>query len=182
MSRIGRKPVNLPEGVNVETKNNEVLVKVPKGQLNVTVPQGITTTLEDGSIQVDRENNLKKTKAFHGLVRSLLLNSVTGVTEGFSKTLEIVGTGYKAELNGKDKLKLTLGFSHAVDFALPQGVTATVEDRGTLLTLAGIDKQIVGETAANIRKIRKPDAYKGKGVRYKVEELRLKPGKAGAKK
>jgi large subunit ribosomal protein L6 len=111
-----------------------------------------------------------------------LLNSVTGVTEGFSKTLEIVGTGYKAELNGNDKLKLTLGFSHIVNFDLPQGITAKIEDRGTLLTIEGINKQVVGETAANIRKIRKPDAYKGKGVRYKGEELRLKPGKAGAKK
>ena len=182
MSRIGRRAITLPEGVKVEAKNDEVMVKGPKGQLNVDVPNGITAKIEDGIIQVDRENNQKKTKAFHGLVRSLLLNSVTGVTEGFSKTLEIVGTGYKAELNGKDKLKLTLGFSHVVDFNLPEGITAKVEDRGTLLTLEGIDKQVVGETAANIRKIRKPDAYKGKGVRYKGEELRLKPGKAGAKK
>lgn len=182
MSRIGRKPIKMPEGVNVETKKSEITVKGPKGQLNVDVPLGIKTTVEDGSIMVDRENNLKRTKAFHGLVRSLLLNSVTGVTDGFTKTLEIVGTGYKAELNGKDKLKLTLGFSHVVDFSLPNGVTAKVEERGTLLTLEGIDKQVVGETAANIRKIRKPDAYKGKGVRYKGEELRLKPGKAGAKK
>ena len=182
MSRIGRKPIKLPEGVNIEAKNNEIMVKGPKGELNVEVPRGITTKVEDGLIQVDRENNQKRTRAFHGMVRSLLLNSVTGVTEGFSKTLEIVGTGYKAELNGKDKLKLTLGFSHVVDFNLPKGVTAAVEDRGTLLTLQGIDKQVVGETAANIRKIRKPDPYKGKGVRYKGEELRLKPGKAGAKK
>ena len=182
MSRIGRKPIKLPEGVNIEAKNNEIMVKGPKGELNVEVPTGITAKVEDGLIQVDRENNQKKTRAFHGMVRSLLLNSVTGVTEGFSKTLEIVGTGYKAELNGKDKLKLTLGFSHVVDFNLPKGVTAAVEDRGTLLTLQGIDKQVVGETAANIRKIRKPDPYKGKGVRYKGEELRLKPGKAGAKK
>ena len=182
MSRIGRKPIKLPEGVNIEAKNNEIMVKGPKGELNVEVPRGITAKVEDGLIQVDRDNNQKRTRAFHGMVRSLLLNSVTGVTEGFSKTLEIVGTGYKAELNGKDKLKLTLGFSHVVDFNLPKGVTAAVEDRGTLLTLQGIDKQVVGETAANIRKIRKPDPYKGKGVRYKGEELRLKPGKAGAKK
>jgi len=182
MSRIGKKPVKVPEGVNVETKNDGITVKGPKGQLNVGIPEGITAVIEDGNIQVDRINNQKKTKAFHGLVRSLLLNSVTGVTEGFSKTLEIVGTGYKAELNGKDKLKLTLGFSHIVDFNLPEGITAKVEDRGTLLTLEGANKQVVGETAANIRKIRKPDAYKGKGVRYKGEELKLKPGKAGAKK
>ena len=157
MSRIGRKPIKLPEGVNIEAKNNEIMVKGPKGELNVEVPTGTTAKVEDGLIQVDRENNQKKTRAFHGMVRSLLLNSVTGVTEGFSKTLEIVGTGYKAELNGKDKLKLTLGFSHVVDFNLPKGVTAAVEDRGTLLTLQGIDKQVVGETAANIRKIRKPN-------------------------
>ena len=182
MSRIGRKQIKVPDGVNIETKNNVISVKGPKGLLNVNIPEGIKTTLEDGAIQVQRENNQKKTRAYHGLVRSLLLNSVTGVTEGFSRTLEIVGTGYKAELNGKDKLKLTLGFSHPVDFNLPEGVSAKVEDRGTLLILEGIDKQVVGETAANIRKIRKPDPYKGKGVRYKGEELRLKPGKAGAKK
>ena len=182
MSRIGRKPIKLPENVNIDAKNNEITVKGPKGQLNVNVPHGITTSVEDGNIQVDRENNQKKTRALHGLVRSLLLNSVTGVTDGFSKTLEIVGTGYKAELNGNDKLKLTLGFSHTIDFNLPEGITAKVEDRGTMLTLEGINKQVVGETAANIRKIRKPDAYKGKGVRYKGEELKLKPGKAGAKK
>lgn len=182
MSRIGRKQIKLPDGVNIETKNKELFVNGPKGKLSVDIPEGIKTSIEDGAIQVQRENNQKRTKAFHGLVRSLILNSVTGVSEGFSKTLEIVGTGYKAELDGKDKLKLTLGFSHPVNFKLPDGVTAKVEERGTVLVLEGIDKQVVGETAANIRKIRKPDPYKGKGVRYRGEKLRLKPGKAGAKK
>ena len=182
MSRIGRKSIKLPDKVNVETKNNVIQVKGPKGELSVDLPEGIKTNIDDGSIMVTRNSEDKQTRAYHGLVRSLLLNSIIGVSEGFSKTLEIVGTGYKAETAGSDGLKLTLGYSHPIDFKLPKGVDAKVEERGTLLRLEGIDKQIVGETAAQIRKLRKPDAYKGKGVRYRGEELRLKPGKAGAKK
>ena len=182
MSRIGRKSIKLPDKVNIETKNNVIQVKGPKGELNVDLPEGINTNIDDGSISVTRNSEDKQTRAYHGLVRSLLLNSIIGVSEGFSKTLEIVGTGYKAEMAGSDGLKLTLGYSHPIDFKLPKGIDAKVEERGTLLTLEGIDKQIVGETAAKIRELRKPDAYKGKGVRYRGEELRLKPGKAGAKK
>ncbi|MGI9553898.1 MAG: 50S ribosomal protein L6 [Thermodesulfobacteriota bacterium] len=182
MSRIGRKSIKLPDKVNVESKNNVIHVKGPKGELSVSLPDGIITNIDDGTVEVTRKNEDKQTRAFHGLTRSLLLNSIVGVSEGFTKTLEIVGTGYKAEAAGSDGLKLTLGYSHSIDFKLPKGVEAKIEERGTLLTLEGIDKQIVGETAAKIRKLRKPDAYKGKGVRYKGEELRLKPGKAGAKK
>ena len=182
MSRIGRKSIKFPDKVNIEVKNNVIQVKGPKGELNVNLPEGINTNIENGSVEVTRKSEDKQTRAYHGLVRSLLLNSMIGVSEGFSKTLEIVGTGYKAEIAGNDGLKLTLGYSHPIDFKLPEGIEAKVEERGTLLTLEGIDKQIVGETAARIRKLRKPDAYKGKGVRYKDEEFKLKPGKAGAKK
>jgi len=182
MSRIGRKSIKLPEKVNIETKNSVINVKGPKGELSIDVPSGIKTSIDDGNVMVTRSSEDKQTRANHGLVRSLLQNSIIGVSDGFTKTLEIVGTGYKAEMAGSDTLKLTLGFSHPIDFKLPKGIEAKIEDRGTLLMIEGIDKQIVGETAAKIRKLRKPDAYKGKGVRYKGEELRLKPGKAGAKK
>lgn len=182
MSRIGIKPVIVPEGVTAAVKNGTVSVKGPKGGLEVIVPEGITVSVENGTIVVSRQGDEKRTKAFHGLARSLINNSVTGVSEGFVKVLRITGTGYKAELSGKTGIRLSLGYSHPVDFSLPDGVTATVEDRGTLLSIHGIDKQVVGETAARIRKIRKPDSYKGKGVRYEGEQLKLKPGKAGAAK
>ena len=182
MSRIGRKSIKLPEKVNIETKNSVINVKGPKGELSINLPSGINTNIDDGNVEVTRSSEDKQTRAYHGLVRSLLLNSIIGVSDGFTKTLEIVGTGYKAEMAGSDTLKLTLGFSHPIDCKLPKGIEAKIEDRGTLLKIEGIDKQIVGETAAKIRKLRKPDAYKGKGVRYKGEQLRLKPGKAGAKK
>lgn len=172
----------VPEGVTAAVKNKTVSVKGPKGALEVVVPEGIKASVEDGTIVVSRQGDEKRTKAFHGLARSLINNSVTGVSEGFVKALRITGTGYKAELRGKTGIRLSLGYSHPVDFPLPDGVTATVEDRGTLLSIHGIDKQVVGETAARIRKIRKPDSYKGKGVRYEGEQLKLKPGKAGAAK
>lgn len=181
MSRVGRKPITLPKNIEIKTKNNVVSVKGPRGELSVDVPEGINANVSDVQIEVTRENDEKRVRAFHGLVRSLIANSVVGVTEGFSKTLEIVGTGYKAELSGKDKLKMSLGYSNPIEFTIPQGVSVKVEDRGTLLILEGIDKQLVSETAAKVRKLRKPDSYKGKGVRYKGEEFRLKPGKTGAK-
>ena len=182
MSRIGRKSIKLPDKVNVETKKSVIHVKGPKGELSIDLPSGIKTNIDDGNVEVTRSSEDKQTRAYHGLVRSLLQNSIIGVSDGFTKTLEIVGTGYKAEMAGSDGLKLTLGYSHPIDFKLPKGIEAKIEDRGTVLKLEGIDKQIVGETAAKIRKLRKPDAYKGKGVRYQGEQLRLKPGKAGAKK
>ena len=172
----------MPENVSIETKGGVINIKGPKGELKVAVPEGISTAVEDGVVVVSRTNDEKRIRSFHGMLRSNLANSITGVSEGFAKTLEIIGTGYKAEVSGKDVVKLSLGYSHTIDFKLPEGIEAAVEERGTLLTISGIDKQLVGETAANIRKLRKPDAYKGKGVRYKGEELRLKPGKAGAKK
>lgn len=182
MSRIGTKPVVIPDGVTATSKQGTIEIKGPKGSLRVTVPEGIKAVLENGTVVVSRQSEEKRIKSFHGLTRSLINNSVIGVSEGFTKVLRITGTGYKADLLGKSGLRLSLGYSHPVDFALPHGVEATVEERGTLLSVHGIDKQLVGETAARIRKIRPPDSYKGKGVRYEGEKLKLKPGKAGAAK
>lgn len=182
MSRIGIKPISIPDNVKVNLVGASMNVKGPKGALDISIPQGISAKIEDGSLLVERSANSKKIRSFHGLTRSLINNSIIGVTDGFTKVLHIIGTGYKAELVGSDKVKLTLGYSHPIDFPLPKGVEAQVEDRGTKLSLHSIDKQLVGEIAAKIRELRKPDAYKGKGVRYHDEVLRLKPGKAGAKK
>lgn len=182
MSRIGTRPVVIPDGVTATPRKGAIKIKGPKGSLEVTVPEGIKAALEDGTVVVSRQSEEKKIKSFHGLTRSLINNSVIGVSEGFTKVLRITGTGYKADLVGKADLRFSLGYSHPVDFPLPKGVEATVEERGTLVSLHGIDKQLVGETAARIRKIRPPDSYKGKGVRYEGEQLRLKPGKAGAAK
>lgn len=182
MSRIGTKPVVIPDGVTATPGNGAIEIKGPKGDLEVALPEGIKVVLRDGAVVVSRQSEEKRIKSFHGLVRSLINNSVTGVSEGFTKVLRITGTGYKADLLGKTGLRLSLGYSHPVDFPLPRGVEAAVEERGTLLSLHGIDKQLVGETAARIRKIRPPDSYKGKGVRYEGEKLKLKPGKSGAAK
>ncbi len=182
MSRIGMKPVVIPDGVKATPKRGAIEIRGPKGSLEVPVPEGIKAALQDGTVVVSRQSEEKRIKSFHGLTRSLINNSVIGVSEGFTKVLRITGTGYKADLVGKTGLRLSLGYSRPVDFSLPQGVDAAVEERGTLLSLHGIDKQLVGETAARIRKIRPPDSYKGKGVRYEGEKLKLKPGKAGAAK
>lgn len=181
MSRIGIKSIQIPKGVSVETRNGTIEVKGAKGKLSRRIPRGITTEIDSGVIKVERINELKSTKALHGLTRSLLANMVTGVMEGFSITLEIVGVGYKADLTGKNAITLTLGYSKPIEFSLPEGISAEVQERGTRLIIRGIDKEEVGETAARIRKLRKPDSYKGKGIRYLGEILKLKPGKAGAK-
>lgn len=182
MSRIGKKSVPLPDKVDISRSGSLLTVRGPGGELTVTVPDGVLVEVGEGAVSVKADGDAKGVKASHGLVRMLIANSVQGVTEGFSRTLDIVGTGYKAELSGDDTLKMSLGYSHPVNFSLPAGVGAKVERRGTRLTLEGIDKQVVGETAAKIRKLRKPDAYKGKGVRFADEDIRLKPGKSGAKK
>lgn len=181
MSRIGIKPIQIPKGVSVETRNGTIEVKGAKGKLSRRLPQGIKAEMDSGAIKVKRINELKSTKALHGLTRSLLANMVTGVMEGFSVTLEIVGVGYKAELAGKNAITLSLGYSKPIEFSLPEGISAEVEERGTRMIIRGIDKEEVGETAARIRKLRRPDSYKGKGIRYLGEILKLKPGKAGAK-
>ncbi len=180
MSRIGRKPIPVPDGVKVNFNDGLALVEGGKGKLSWNIPPGIIAKIEEDNILVERDNDEKRLKALHGLTRSLLSNMVAGVSEGFKITLEIVGVGYRVEDKGKD-LVFSLGYSNPIDYSLPQGVSSTIEERGTRLILEGIDKQLVGETAARIRKLRPPDAYKGKGVRYAGEILRLKAGKAGGK-
>jgi large subunit ribosomal protein L6 len=177
MSRIGRTPVAIPAGVDVSIKGREVTVKGPRGSLSVEVAAPIEVSQADGTIKVTRPNDEGEIRALHGLSRSLIANMVTGVTAGFSKTLEIVGVGYRVQAKGKD-LEFSLGFSHPVPVAAPEGITLRVETP-TRFVVEGIDKQQVGEVAANIRKLRKPDPYKGKGVRYQGEQIRRKVGKAG---
>lgn len=178
MSRIGRLPIPVPSGVEVTINGRDVQVKGPKGTLAHTVAEPIEVAkAEDGSITVTRPNDENKVRALHGLSRTLIANMVTGVTTGFSKTLEIVGVGYRVAAKGRD-LEFSLGFSHPVVVTPPEGITFRVE-APTRFVVEGIDKQLVGETAARIRKLRKPDPYKAKGVRYQGEVIRRKVGKAG---
>ncbi|POM25384.1 50S ribosomal protein L6 [Actinomadura rubteroloni] len=177
MSRIGRLPVAVPGGVEVKIDGREVSVKGPKGALSHTVAEPIAVALEDGQVTVSRPNDVNTVRALHGLTRSLIANMVVGVTEGYKKTLVIQGVGYRVVAKGKN-LEFSLGYSHPIPFEAPEGITFTVE-RPTQLTVEGIDKQLVGEIAARIRKLRKPDPYKGKGVRYEGEQIRRKVGKAG---
>ena len=177
MSRIGKLPIPLPAGVTVEINGQDVAVKGPKGELKLTVSKPITVSQEDGSVIVSRPDDEAVSKSLHGLTRSLIANNVHGVSEGFTKALEIVGTGYRAALKGST-VELSLGFSHPVLVTPPEGITLVVEGN-TKIIVSGIDKQAVGEMAANIRKIRKPEPYKGKGVRYEGERVRRKAGKAG---
>ncbi|HEV2375536.1 MAG TPA: 50S ribosomal protein L6 [Streptosporangiaceae bacterium] len=177
MSRIGRLPVVIPAGVNVTVAGREVTVAGPKGTLSLQVAEPIEVTQEDGVIRVTRPSDDGRVRALHGLSRSLVANMVTGVTEGYRKTLEIVGVGYRVQAKGSG-VEFSLGFSHPVPVNPPEGITLRVETP-TRLVVEGIDKQQVGEVAANIRKLRKPDPYKGKGVRYAGEQIRRKVGKAG---
>lgn len=180
MSRIGRRPIPVPAGVDVTIDGRTVQVKGPKGELSHTLPDPITVErTEDGSLQVLRPNDERRSKELHGLSRTLLANMVTGVTDGYRKTLEIHGTGYRVTAKGRD-LEFALGFSHPVVFQAPDGITFTVE-KPTLFHISGIDKQLVGEVAANIRKLRPPEPYKGKGIKYVDEVIRRKAGKAGKK-
>jgi len=176
MSRIGRLPVPVPAGVDVTIDGANVTVKGPKGTLSHTVAEPITVARdEDGALVVTRPNDERESRSLHGLTRTLLANLVVGVTQGYTKALEIVGTGYRVQAKGSD-LEFALGFSHPVSVKAPEGITFSVEGP-TKFTVSGIDKQLVGETAANIRKIRKPEPYKGKGVRYAGEQVRRKEGK-----
>jgi large subunit ribosomal protein L6 len=177
MSRIGRLPVPIPSGVDVAIDGQAVTVKGPKGTLALTVVEPIAVVKEDAVIRVTRPSDDGKVRALHGLSRTLIANMVTGVTEGYSKTLEIVGVGYRVQAKGKD-LEFSLGYSHPVLVTPPEGITFRVE-APTRFVVEGIDKQLVGETAARIRKLRKPDPYKAKGVRYQGEVIRRKVGKAG---
>jgi large subunit ribosomal protein L6 len=177
MSRIGRSPVTIPAGVDVTISGRQVVVKGPRGSLSLEVTPPIEVSQADGTIKVTRPNDEGEIRALHGLSRSLIANMVTGVTEGFRKTLEIVGVGYRVQARGQD-LEFALGFSHPIPVKAPEGITLRVETP-TRFVVEGIDKQQVGEVAANIRKLRKPDPYKGKGVRYQGEQVRRKVGKAG---
>ena len=180
MSRIGKKPIIIPEKVTVELKDRFVYVKGPKGELTWEHPENIKVSVNDGKVIVERSGDTKSEKALHGLTRSIIMNMVTGVSAGYQKVLDIVGVGYKAQVTG-NKIMLTLGYSHPIEFNLPEGINASVDQKQTQITLTGIDKQKLGQVAASLRALRAPDAYKGKGVRYSQERLKLKVGKAGKK-
>jgi large subunit ribosomal protein L6 len=177
MSRIGKKPIVLPQGVKLELKDGVVSVEGPKGSLSRSLLEGIEMEITDEVVNLKRANDSKKTRSYHGLMRTLVANMVDGVSKGFEKKLEIVGIGYRSELHG-NRLVFFLGYSHPIDFPLPQGISAEVEKQ-TLVTIKGIDKELVGQISAKIRNLRKPDPYKGKGVKYATEVLRKKAGKTG---
>ncbi len=179
MSRIGVKPIPVPASVQVKISPEKVEVKGPKGVLETRIPFQIQVEMKDGQIVVSRSSEDKQTKSFHGLTRALINNTVVGVTDGFKKQLKIVGVGYRAEIKGKN-LEMQLGFSHPVIFPIPADVSISVEPKENLITVEGIDRQRVGEVSAVIRRFRKPDAYKGKGIRYADEQISLKAGKTGA--
>jgi large subunit ribosomal protein L6 len=178
MSRIGKLPIPVPSGVDVAVDGQTVTVKGPRGTLSHVVSEPIEAQLVDGTLEVRRPDDERQSKALHGLSRTLIANMVTGVTTGYEKRLEIVGVGYRVVPRGPTSLEFSLGYSHQITFNAPEGVTFTVE-APTRFSVQGIDKQAVGEVAANIRKLRKPEPYKGKGIRYAGEQIRRKVGKAG---
>jgi len=179
MSRIGKKPIALPTTVKYTVSGNTVLVEGPKGKVTALIPPGITLVKKDAELLVERQNDSQA--GFHGLARALVFNAVTGVTTGWTKELDIVGIGYRAELKGKDMVVFTLGYSHPIEFPLPTGIEVTIDPKQLHLTVSGIDRQKVGQIAADMRSLRKPDPYKNKGVRYTGEKLKKKVGKTGAK-
>ena len=179
MSRIGKKPIPIPKGVTVKIAPDAVEVQGPKGKLRQTLPPGVLFAQESGAIVASLERQDDELKKFHGLARSLVANAVQGVTEGFKKELDIVGVGYRAELKGK-QVHFALGYSHPVVFDIPTGIDVAV-DKQTHIVVTGADRQLVGQVAANMRRLRKPDPYKQKGVRYTGEVLKKKAGKTGAK-
>ena len=177
MSRIGKKPIVLPEGTKLEVKDSTIFVTGPKGSLNRPLLPGIIVSQEGNTVTVTRESEEKKVKGFHGLMRTLIANMVEGVSKGFERRLEIIGIGYRAEMKGDDVV-FYLGYSHPIAFALPEGVSAQI-DKQTLVTIRGINKEVIGEIAAKMRALRAPDVYKNKGVKYADEVLRKKAGKSG---
>jgi large subunit ribosomal protein L6 len=178
MSRIGMNPINFPDGVDVGLKGSTISVKGPKGALNWSLSPELKVSIKDKSLTVERSSDAKHIRALHGTTRSIIANMINGVSSGYQRKLSIIGVGYRAQVQGK-KIIFTLGYSHPVQFDLPEGISAEVDKKQTLLTLEGIDKQLIGQVAANIRSLRKPDVYKGKGIRYEGEHIKLKAGKAG---
>ena len=179
MSRIGRKPIPLPKGVTVKIEGSTVAVQGPKGKLDTQLPAGIRVEQQDGTLIAVRENDSQA--AVHGLARALVNNAVEGVTKGWTKELEIVGIGYRAELKGKGTVVFSLGYSHPIEYPLPTGIEVAVDPKQTKLSVSGIDRQKVGQVSAEMRSLRPPDPYKNKGVRYAGERLKKKVGKTGAK-
>lgn len=179
MSRIGKKPIAVPAGVKVNIQGNLVSVQGPKGKLETRVPTGIKLEQKDGHLVATRESDSHS--ALHGLTRALVFNSVEGVTNGWKRELEIVGIGYRVEMKGKGTVVFTLGFSHPIEFPLPTGIEVQIDPKQTRLVVSGIDRQRVGQVAADMRSLRPPDPYKNKGVRYAGERLKKKVGKTGAK-
>jgi large subunit ribosomal protein L6 len=179
MSRIGKKPIAVPKGVTVKIEGNTVAVQGPKGKLETMLPRGIRMEQQDGHLLAIRENDSQA--AVHGLARALVNNAVEGVTKGWTRELEIVGIGYRAELKGKGTVVFSLGYSHPIEYPLPSGIEVAVDPKQTRLTVSGIDRQKVGQVAAEMRGLRPPDPYKNKGVRYVGERLKKKVGKTGAK-
>ncbi len=179
MSRIGKKPIPLPAGVKYKVEGNTVLVEGPKGKVSALIAEGITVKGADGQLQLERASDDRA--ALHGLTRALVNNAVLGVTKGWTKELDIVGVGYRAELKGKGTVVFTLGYSHPIEFPLPSGIDVAIDPKQTHLVVTGVDRQKVGQVAADMRSLRKPDPYKNKGVRYSDERLKKKAGKTGAK-
>ncbi len=179
MSRIGRQPIPLPAGVKYTVEGNTLRVEGPKGKVTQPIPAGIRLVTRENFIHAERDNDSQA--AIHGLTRALVFNAVEGVTKGWTKELDIVGIGYRVELKGAALVVFTLGYSHPIEFPLPTGITATVDPKQTRLTISGIDRQKVGQVAADMRSLRKPDPYKNKGVRYVGEKLKKKAGKTGSK-
>ncbi len=179
MSRIGKKPIALPKGVTVKIEGGTVAVQGPKGKLDTKLPPGIRMEQQDGHLVAIRENDSQS--AVHGLARALVNNAVEGVTKGWTRDLEIVGIGYRAEMKGKGTVVFSLGYSHPIEYPLPSGIEVAVDAKQTKLTVSGIDRQKVGQVAAEMRSLRPPDPYKNKGVRYAGERLKKKVGKTGAK-
>jgi len=178
MSRVGKNPIHVPEGVDVKLQGSLITVKGPKGELKWNYAAGMKVSVEDNSIIVERPSDTKQFRSLHGTTRSIIANMVTGTSAGYERILEIIGVGYRAQIQGQ-KINFMLGHSHPIEFALPQGISAEVDKKQTLLTLRGIDKHLMGQVAANIRALRPPNIYKGKGIRYAGEIIRLKVGKAG---
>lgn len=183
MSRVGKKPIEIPKDVKVNITDSAVEVQGPKGKLSAPIPSGVTLKLEDGKLLAERQND--QHTAMHGTTRALVANAVIGVSQGFTQEMDLVGVGYKAELKGRS-INLALGYSHPIEFVLPEGITAkieklprTINQYQTTIILSGIDREVIGQVAANMNKLRKPDAYKGKGIRYANRPMKLKPGKTG---